>query len=196
MYVIDITRDYGTTDMLCGNNSMDAKNKTLNYIIDYALANYNVDIDKNDLDQSLDLKSFSLKEFMKDNYSISVDNDLKIQSIVTDKDNCLFVKYQDETTDIPLLYTFNKKQMNVASNVLTFLVNDGLIQKYKDNISEYERMKLDYDRKTLSASNYTADIKCDIVSLYNHKGLFLEELLNNACSLNQINSNKNLNINL
>ena len=90
----------------------------------------------------------------------------------------------------------NKKQMNVASNVLTFLVNDGLIEKYKDNISEYERMKLDYDRKTLSASNYTADIKCDIISLYNHKGLFLEELLNNACSLNQINNNKNININL
>lgn len=28
MYVIDITRDNTFTDMLCGNNSMDAKNKT------------------------------------------------------------------------------------------------------------------------------------------------------------------------
>ena len=196
MYVIDITRDYSSTDMLCGHNSMDAKNKTLNYIIDYALANHNISIDKDLLDQYLNIDSFSLNNFLNENYSTSIDNDLIIQSMVVDKDNCLFVKYMDEKTDVPLLYAFNKKDINVAHNVLTFLVNDGLIQKYKDNLSEYDRMKLDYNQKNYGVTNYNANIKSEIISLYNYKGLFLEELLNNACSLNQINNNKNLNINL
>ena len=196
MYVIDITRDYSSTDMLCGHNSMDAKNKTLNYIIDYALANHNISIDKDLLDQYLNIDSFSLNNFLNENYSTSIDNDLIIQSMVVDKDNCLFVKYMDEKTDVPLLYAFNKKDINVAHNVLTFLVNDGLIQKYKDNLSEYDRMKLDYNQKNYGVTNYNANIKSEIISLYNYKGLFLEELLNNACSLNQINNNENLNINL
>jgi len=185
MYVIDITRDYGSTDMLCGHNSMDAKNKTLNYIINYALANHNISIDKDLLDQNLDINCFSLNNFLNENYLMNIDRDLIIQSIITDKDNCLFVKYMDDKTDIPLIYTFNKKEMNVAHNILTFLVNDGLIEKFKDNISEFDRMKLDYKQKTYGVSNYNANIKSEIISLYNHKGLFLEELLNNACSLNQ-----------
>ena len=193
MYVIDITRDNHRTDMLCGNNSMDAKNKTLDYVIIYALANYNISIDKDLLDQHLNIESFSLNNFLKENYSISIDDDLIIQSLITDKNNCLFVKYEDERTDIPLLYTFNKKELDVAHNILTFLVNDGLINKYKDDLSEYEKRKLDYKSKTFSITNFQANINCKIIYLYNKKGLFFEELLDNACSLNQLeNINKNI----
>lgn len=196
MYVIDITRDYGSTDILCGNDSMDAKRKTINYIINYTLANHNIDIDKNLLDQNLNLESFTLKNFLKENYSLSINDNLIIQSIITDKDNCLFVKYQDEKNEIPVIYTFNKKDFNIAHNVLTFLFNDGLIQKFKSNISEYDRMKLDYKQKTYCINNYTANIKSEIISLYNHKGKFIEELLNNDYSLNDIKHNKKMSINL
>ena len=195
MYVIDITRDHHLTDMLCGNDSMDAKNKTLNYIIDYALANHNVLIDKNLLDQNLNIDSFSLKDFLSENYSLSIDNDLKIQSVVTDKDNCLFLKHQDDKTDMPLLYVFNKKDIDVAHHIMTFLINDTLIEKYKDDLSEYENRKLDYNKKSLAITNFKDNIRSEIISLYNYKGLFLEELLNNSFSLKQLSDN-NVNLNI
>lgn len=194
MYVIDITRDNTFTDMLCGNNSMDAKNKTLDYVIDYALANYDILIKKELLDQYLNLDSFSLNKFLNENYSISVEKDLIIQSIITDKDNCLFVKYIDEKTDVPTLYAFNKKDKDVAHTILTFLVNDGLIDKYKDDLSEYDKRKLSYNQKNMGYTNFNANIKSEIISLYDYNGMFLEELLNNACSLNQVKSNLKINI--
>lgn len=194
MYVIDITRDNTFTDMLCGNNSMDAKNKTLDYVIDYALANYDILIKKEFLDQYLNLDSFSLNKFLNENYSISIEKDLIIQSIITDKDNCLFVKYIDEKTDVPTLYAFNKKDKDVAHTILTFLVNDGLIDKYKDDLSEYDKRKLSYNQKNMGYTNFNANIKSEIISLYDYNGMFLEELLNNACSLNQVKSNLKINI--
>lgn len=194
MYVIDITRDNTFTDMLCGNNSMDAKNKTLDYVIDYALANYDILIKKELLDQYLNLDSFSLNKFLNENYSISIEKDLIIQSIITDKDNCLFVKYIDEKTDVPTLYAFNKKDKDVAHTILTFLVNDGLINKYKDDLSEYDKRKLSYNQKNMGYTNFNANIKSEIISLYDYNGMFLEELLNNACSLNQVKSNLKINI--
>lgn len=194
MYVIDITRDNTFTDMLCGNNSMDAKNKTLDYVIDYALANYDILIKKKLLDQYLNLDSFSLNKFLNENYSISVEKDLIIQSIITDKDNCLFVKYIDEKTDVPTLCAFNKNDKDVAHTILTFLVNDGLIDKYKDDLSEYEKRKLSYNQKNMGYTNFNANIKSEIISLYDYNGIFLEELLNNACSLNQVKSNLKFNI--
>lgn len=194
MYVIDITRDNTFTDMLCGNNSMDAKNKTLDYVIDYAFANYDILIKKELLDQYLNLDSFSLNKFLNENYSISVEKDLIIQSIITDKDNCLFVKYIDEKTNVPALYAFNKKDKDVAHTILTFLVNDGLIDKYKDDLSEYDKRKLSYNQKNMGYTNFNANIKSEIISLYDYNGMFLEELLNNACSLNQVKSNLKINI--
>lgn len=193
MFVIDITRNRFDNDILCGNNSMDSKNKTLNYVIDYALANYNIDIDKNILDEYLDIKGFSLKKFLENNYSISIDEDLIIQSIVVNKDNCIFIKYIDDNLDTPQLYSFNKKDINVATTILTFLVNDGLIKKYENNLSEYERTKLDYNQINKGHINLDANIKSEMISLYDYKGMFLEELLSNTCSLNQLKENdKNL----
>lgn len=193
MYVIDITRNRFDNDILCGKNSMDAKDKTLNYVIDYALANYNIDIDKNILDENLDIKGFSLKKFLEDNYSISIDEDMTIQSMIVNKDYCLFVKYIDENLDTPQLYSFNKNDINIATTILTFLVNDGLIKNYQDDLSEYEKRKLDYNQKNMEHININSNIKSEVISLYNYKGMFLEELLSNACSLNQLqNTNKNL----
>lgn len=194
MYVIDITRDNTFTDMLCGNNSMDAKNKTLDYVIDYALANYDILIKKELLDQYLNHDSFSLNKFLNENYSMSVEKDLIIQSVITDKDNCLFVKYIDEKSDVPTLYAFNKKDKDVAHTILTFLVNDGLIDKYKDDLSEYDKRKLSYNQRNMGYTNFNANIKSEIISLYDYNGMFLEELLNNACSLNQVKSNLKINI--
>jgi len=196
MYVIDITRENNITDMLCGNNSIDAKQKTINYIVDYALANYDIIIDKNLLDQNLNMELFSLKEFLFDTYSIPINNDLIIQSIVTDKDHCLFLKYMDNKTDIPILYNFDKNDVKVAQNYMTYLVNDALIEKYQDNILEYDRLKLGYDGKNVTSTIYPKlNIKSEIISLYNG-GLFLEELLNNSYSLNQLKSNENMYINI
>ena len=42
MYVVDITREDNSTDMLVGNDSMSAKSKTINYVMDYVFANYNI----------------------------------------------------------------------------------------------------------------------------------------------------------
>ena len=47
MYVVDITRDDDLeNDMLIGNDSMSAKSKTINYIMDYVFANYNISLNK------------------------------------------------------------------------------------------------------------------------------------------------------
>lgn len=196
MYVIDITRDKNITDMLCGNNSMDAKKKTIDYIVDYATANYDVNIDKNILDQNLNMDLFSLKKFLYDTYSIPIDDDLIVQSIITDKDHCLFLKYMDNKTDIPIIYNFEKNDVKVAQNYMTYLVNDALIEKYQDNLLEYDRLKLGYDGKNITSTIYPKlNIKSEIISLYNG-GLFLEELLNNSCSLNQIKNKENMYINI
>ena len=50
MQVVDITRidsdNNFESDMLVGRYSSDAKTKTINYICDYAFANFNIKIDK------------------------------------------------------------------------------------------------------------------------------------------------------
>ena len=144
MYVVDITRcgNIDENDMLFGNNSMDAKTKVIDYIINYALANCNINIDKNILDQNLDMNSFSLKEFMKSNYKIIIDKDLLIQSLYTNKDRCLFIKFFNKNKDaMPSIYALEKNEEQKASVLLSFLVNDALIDKYQDNIAEYEKYK-------------------------------------------------------
>ena len=187
MYVVDITRcgNIDENDMLFGNNSMDAKTKVIDYIINYALANCNINIDKNILDQNLDMNSFSLKEFMKSNYKIIIDKDLLIQSSYTNKDRCLFIKFFNKNKDaMPSIYALEKNEEQKASVLLSFLVNDALIDKYQDNIAEYEK----YKSKEKIYKYLSNDLKGDIISLYK-KEVVLDELLNNNSSLNSIYPN-------
>lgn len=184
MYVIDITRDDDLeNDMLIGNDSMSAKNKTINYVMDYVFANYNINLNKDVLDQNLNIDRFSLKQFLNDNYKINIKNDLKIQAVPTDKDNCLFLKSINSQDDFPSLYTFSNKNKKQVQAYMKYLINDALINKYQDDISEYDRLRVDYNKSIESFSD--SYIKCEIISLYKG-GLFLEELLNNACSYKQI----------
>lgn len=187
MYVVDITREDNSTDMLVGNDSMSAKSKTINYVMDYVFANYNVNLNKDVLDQNLTLDRFSLQQFLNDNYNLKIDHDLKIQAIPTSKEHCLFLKYMDDNTDFPLLYSFDKKDIEKARALMTFLVNDTLISKYQDNLEEYDRLRIDYDHSKQILGRYMPkeNINTEIVSLYNG-GMFLEELLNNHFSLRQL----------
>lgn len=141
MYVVDITRDFNNTDILCGNDSMDAKTKTINYIMDYALANLNLSIDRDLLDQNLNMGQFSLNKFLKEFYSLMADNDLLIQSIPVDKNHCLFLKYKDDKSDFPMLYSFQKKEMKYAQSLMRFLVNDSLIEKCQDDLDKYSKIE-------------------------------------------------------
>lgn len=184
MYIVDITRDDDLdNDMLIGNDSMSAKSKTINYIMDYVFANYNINLNKDVLDQNLNIDRFSLKQFLNDNYKINIKNDLKIQAVPTDKDHCLFLKSINSQDDFPSLYTFSNKNKKQAQAYMKYLINDALINKYQDDISEYDRLRVDYNKSIESFSD--SYIKCEIISLYKG-GLFLEELLNNACSYKQI----------
>ena len=184
MYVVDITRDDDLeNDMLIGNDSMSAKSKTINYVMDYVFANYNINLNKDVLDQNLNIDRFSLKQFLNDNYKINIKNDLKIQAVPTDKDHCLFLKNFSSQDDFPSLYTFSNKNKKQAQAYMKYLINDALINKYQDDISEYDRLRVDYNKSIESFSD--SYIKCEIISLYKG-GLFLEELLNNACSYKQI----------
>lgn len=184
MYVVDITRDDDLeNDMLIGNNSMSAKSKTINYVMDYVFANYNINLNKDVLDQNLNIDRFSLKQFLNDNYKINIKNDLKVQAVHTDKEHCLFLKSVSSQDDFPSLYTFSNKNKQQAQAYMKYLINDALINKYQDNISEYDRLRVDYNKSIeLFSDSY---IKCEIISL-DKDSLFLEELLNNACSYKQI----------
>lgn len=188
MYIVDITRDLNNTDMLCGNDSMDAKTKTINYIMDFMLVNYNLSLNRNLLDQNLDMRSFSLNKFLRENYSMGLDRDLLIQSLPVDKKHCLFLKYKDDSMEFPAIYPFRKNEMKKVQGMMRFLVNDSLIEKYQDNLSEYERLKMKDDNVILDSTYPKLGIHSKVVSLYNG-GLFLEELLNNSCSLNQLQNN-------
>lgn len=187
MYVVDITREDNSTDMLVGNDSMSAKSKTINYVMDYVFANYNINLNKDVLDQNLNLDRFSLQQFLNDNYNLKLDHDLKIQAIPTSKDHCLFLKYMDNNTDFPLLYSFDNEDIKKARALMTFLVNDSLINKYQDNLEEYDRLKIDYDHSKQLLGRYMPkeNINTEIVNLYNG-GMFLEELLNNHFSMRQL----------
>ena len=187
MYVVDITREDNSTDMLVGNDSMSAKSKTINYVMDYVFANYNINLNKDVLDQNLNLDRFSLQQFLNDNYNLKLDHDLKIQAIPTSKDHCLFLKYMDNNTDFPLLYSFDNKDIKKARALMTFLVNDSLINKYQDNLEEYDRLRIDYDYSKQLLGRYMPkeNINTEIVNLYNG-GMFLEELLNNHFSMRQL----------
>lgn len=193
MYVVDITRcnEDEENDLLVGNDSMDAKSKTINYILDYVFANYNVNINKNILDQNLNMDLFSLKDFMYDNYSIKLNDDLIIQAFPTDKEHCLFVKHYDKDIDTyPIIYGVDKNKKELANTIMSFLVNDSLIHKYQDDLSIYDKLKLD---KNHNGKFIHENIRSETISLYKG-GLFLEELLNNAVSYNQVKKDLDINI--
>ncbi len=193
MYVVDITRcgESNLNDILIGNNSMNAKQKIINYITDYVLANYNFQIDENVLDENLKIELFDLKDFLKNNYFVKIDNDLIIQSIITDKDNCLFVKFYDKNEKIPIVYSLHKNDIKNAQILMCYLINDRLIMKYEDNLKKYEKEKLNYntDIKNFVSNN----INCQIISLYKN-GIFMEELMNSNYSLEQLKANYNIKI--
>ena len=184
MYIVDITRNK-ETDILCGNNSMDTKNKIINYVYDYVLANYNYHIDKQILDKDLDIKIFSLKDFLINNYSITIDEDLVIQTIYTNKDNCIILKYMDDKTTTPILFNFNKNDLNKAYSYMQFLINDSLIDQLQNNLQIYDDIKLVNNKCTNKFNKY--NINSEIISLYKN-GIFLDELLNSNLSLNQLNN--------
>ena len=184
MYIVDITRNK-ETDILCGNNSMDTKNKIINYVYDYVLANYNYHIDKQILDKDLDIKIFSLKDFLINNYSITIDEDLVIQTIYTNKDNCIILKYMDDKTTTPILFNFNKNDLNKAYSYMQFLINDSLIDQLQNNLRIYDDIKLVNNKCTNKFNKY--NINSEIISLYKN-GIFLDELLNSNLSLNQLNN--------
>lgn len=193
MYVVDITRcgESNLNDILIGNNSMNAKQKIINYITDYVLANYNFQIDETVLDENLKIELFDLKDFLKNNYFVKIDNDLIIQSIITDKDNCLFVKFYDKNEKIPIVYSLHKNDIKNAQILMCYLINDRLIMKYEDNLKKYEKEKLNYntDIKNFVSNN----INCQIISLYKN-GIFMEELMNSNYSLEQLKANYNIKI--
>ncbi|MBQ8891315.1 MAG: hypothetical protein IJ068_00410 [Bacilli bacterium] len=187
MFAIDITRNEEDviSDMIIGKDSMDAKRKIMNYITEYCFANYGLFFKEDILDQYLDINSFSLKKFLNVIYSITIDKDLLIQSIATDKDNCLFVKsYTPDKQEFPSLHTFNKNDLSTARSLINFLINDALILEYRDDLSSYEKLKNELKDKNINQF-FHKNMKFEIVSLYKN-GLFLEELITNSLSLRQL----------
>lgn len=190
MYIIDITRcqEEQPNDLLVGKNSMDAKRKIMSYLSNYVLANYNIELDEDILDQNLNIELFYLKDFLKNHYSILVDKDLIIQSTITNKENCLFVKmYNENRNSFPIIYNLGRDRMKDAKILMCYLINDELIIKNENNLEQYEKEKLIYS--SLKENKFTLDnINCEIISLYQN-GMFLDELLDSDYSLNQIKYN-------
>lgn len=193
MYVVDITRinDKIGSDLLLGKNSMEAKRKTIDYIQAFALAHYNICLEDDVIDQNLNIDSFSLKHLLETNYAISIADDLLIQSFITDKDNCLFIKCYDETKeDFPIFGIFNKNEEIKANSFMIYLINDLLIKKFNDNLLKYDKVKLDFGSDISKYNQFSIrGIKTNLCK----DSKFLEELLSNDISLNNL-KNKNMNI--
>ena len=176
MYIVDITRDNLDTDILVGNDSMSAKSKTINYIMDYVFANYNINLNKDILDRDLNIARFSLKQFLNNNYG------LKVQTIFTNKYHALLFKNINYFNEFPILYTLANKEIKNARAIQKFLVNDYLISKYQNDLDYYDSIKNDIGYQELG-------FKSEVIDLYNG-GLFLEELLNNTCSYKELKNSK------
>ena len=197
MYVVDITRvnkNKYESDMLVGKLTTDAKTKTMNYIIEYALANLQIAIEPEVLDKELNMDLFFLKPFIKNNYNLDIKDDLVIQSINANKDNCVFVKQFNYGKDpYPYIYQFDKNKINLANSYMAYLINDSLITTLSDDgkLNEYDDKKVDLNNFDRLSYNYN-NSSFEITSLYNG-GTFIEELLNNSFSYNQLrNSSFNI----
>ena len=183
MIVVDITRG-SKNDIILGKNSMDAKKKVINYVQEYLLANHHINFSKETLDHKINIERFSLQEFLA-SYSVKTLSDLKIQAVATDKEHCLFLKFNDNQNDFPKFYCFGKKDMQKAQAYMRYLVNESLLKKLENNLDNYDKLKIKNDEMVVSTSYPRFDIRGDIISLYN-KDITLNELLKDKNSLNNI----------
>ena len=137
---------------------------------------------------------FFLKPFIKDNYNLDIKDNLIIQSINANMDNCVFVKqFNYDKAPYPYIYQFDKNKINLANSYMVYLINDSLISSLSDEgkLYEYDDKKVDlinFNKLSYSCNNNNFEI----ISLYNG-GTFIEKLLNNSLSYNQL-KNYNLDI--
>lgn len=183
MYVIDITRG-SENDIILGKTSMDAKEKIINYVQEYLLANHHINFSKETLDNKINIERFSLQEFLA-SYSVKTLYDLKIQAVATDKDHCLFLKFNDNQNEFPKFYCFGKKDMQKAQAYMRYLVNESLLEQLQDNLDEYDRLKMSNDKNVITTSYPQLGIRSNIISLYS-KDISLKDLLNSSYTLNDI----------
>lgn len=183
MYVIDITRG-SENDIILGKTSMDAKEKIINYVQEYLLANHHINFSKETLDNKINIERFSLQEFLA-SYSVKTFYDLKIQAVATDKEHCLFLKFINNQNEFPKFYCFGKKDMSKAQAFMRYLVNESLLEKLQDNLDEYDRLKMGNDKKVTTISYRKLGIRSNVISLYN-KNISLEYMLNSSYTLNDI----------
>ncbi|MBE6152751.1 MAG: hypothetical protein E7166_00795 [Firmicutes bacterium] len=192
MYVIDITRsdNYSVeNDLMFGKRSSDTKEKIINYIHNYAIANCDgLHLDKDILDEQVNIELFSLRDYLLQENNICIDKDLIIQSIPTTPEKCLIVKcFNNEYDKVPAIYLFHNNQKNRASGLMAYFINDSLITTLnnENKLEEYEKNKKDiFHFKDVSYS-----YGCQNFNMYNG-GLFLEELLNNSVSYNELKEEK------
>lgn len=191
MFVIDITRqddNYLNNDLMLGKKSSDTKEKIINYVYDYTLANCDMSLNRNDLDKELDIKYFSLKDYCFDKYGMEVDKKLIVQAIPTENDKYIIVKsFNKNVDDKPITYLFSKEDEKKAKGLMAYMINDDLIQFLgeQDKMDEYEKEKKDIQNYDDMSFSY-GDQKYE----YYNGGLFLEELLNNSISYKQIQNVK------
>lgn len=191
MYIVDITRDdYDNfNDILLGKDSMDAKRKAINYISDFILANFNLYVSKDIIDQNLNMEGFSLKEFMKNHFSRNIKKELLIQYFPTSANYCLYIKRFDKNKNsFPTLYFFHKDEIRMARHINDFFINDYLIVNHNDTLNALKKRIRKYATLTKDAFFITNDFNCGILSLYDN-AITIEKLLNNNYSLNQLKNN-------
>lgn len=186
MFIVDFTRidDEIDFDLIAGHDGGEARNRAIDYIMDYAFANDGIYLDKRTLDINFNPNDFSYKAFMKNIYDIDVSTDLITGSFYSDYDHMVFLKYIDiNSVKDNRFYIIHNDLEESAPHILTLLINDRLIEKYADNLDAYEKLKL--NPKSNTESFQMDGIKASVISLYNGE-LFLEELLNNAVSYKQL----------
>lgn len=186
MFIVDFTRidDEIDFDLIAGKDGGEARNRAIDYIMDYAFANDGIYLDKRTLDANFEPNDFSYKAYMKNIYDIDVSTDLITGSFYSDYDYMVFLKYIDiNSVKDNRFYILHNDLEESAPHILTLLINDRLVEKYADDLDTYEELKLNTKSKT---DSFQMDgIKASVISLYNG-GLFLEELLNNAVSYKQL----------
>lgn len=190
MYVIDITRDGIDDDVLLGKDSMDTKRKMMKYVTDYVFANHNIYLDKDTLDQGLDINNFSLKEFMFSNFQKEIDKDLIIISCPTSDDYMLYVKCYDERKDkYPKIYFLHNSKYKIAKALTKFFVNDYLILKHHDNLKQFNNRIIKLNPDFYKDIDYYADkgFVCGTISLAGGKNKSLiNKLLNEDVTMKQM----------
>lgn len=188
MYIVDITRDDcdNLNDILVGKDSMDAKRKTINYISDFILANFNLCVNKDTIDQNLNMEGFSLKEFMINQFFRNIKKELLIQYFPTSTNYCLYIKRFDKNKNsFPTLYFFHKDEIRMARHINDFFINDYLIINHNDTLNAFKKRIRKYTNLTKDAFFISNNFSCGILSLYDNT-ITIDKLLNSNYSLNQL----------